>query len=328
MKDLKKNFCLLFMPAALVCCSTKSIAQQKEFEGRIRYDVSITVLNKTWNAEIFKRALGYTDSLCVHISKGFYKRSTGLTDEYFIPSAKKAYVKFIGIDTLYYRDYTDDSSIVLSVDLMTDINKIAGYECKKLLMRTTTDTSEFYYAPDLYLDAAREKDHRIGNYDAYVTKTNAVYLKLISSNYNYTSTCTAKEVLAFPVNDSVFKLPDLPVTKLNADAVVKPASFHNSMEAWTKYVANSINPDLAPKYLKLKRGETIVSQIVKLKFMVTETGEVADIVVLNEKEVHPKLAEEAVRVIQESPRWAPCTVLGKKVPFYNVQNVTFQVTKE
>jgi hypothetical protein len=54
----------------------------------------------------------------------------------------------------------------------------------------------------------------------------------------------------------------------------------------------------------------------------------SNIKVINPNEVHPKLAEEAIRVITESGRWTPAQVLNEKVVYHFVQPITFQVARE
>ena len=69
------------------------------------------------------------------------------------------------------------------------------------------------------------------------------------------------------------------------------------------------------------RQQAIVS------FVVSETGNALNIIVLNKKEVHPKLADEAVRVVSAS-HWHPATAFGEKISYRMAQAITFQVTKE
>ncbi len=49
-----------------------------------------------------------------------------------------------------------------------------------------------------------------------------------------------------------------------------------------------------------------------VRFMVNERGVVINAEVLNKKEVHSKLADEALRVIASSPPWAAATDLWRK----------------
>jgi hypothetical protein len=61
--------------------------------------------------------------------------------------------------------------------------------------------------------------------------------------------------------------------------------------------------------------------------MVSETGNVYNASVMNKRDVHPKLAEEAIRVVNIS-HWLPATVFGDAIPYKLQQPITFQVVKE
>jgi len=92
---------------------------------------------------------------------------------------------------------------------------------------------------------------------------------------------------------------------------------------WTVSVASfSLGPNIL-RYLKRKDA----TETVQLSFIISETGEVTDIKVLNKEEVHSKLAEEAVRVVKESYGWKPGTMYGEKISFMMKQGITFQVNK-
>ena len=65
---------------------------------------------------------------------------------------------------------------------------------------------------------------------------------------------------------------------------------------------------------------------VTLKFTVTESGKIADVIVL--RGVHPALDAEAVRVISSSPDWTPGMSKGTKVPVTFTFPVIFKIKGE
>ena len=65
---------------------------------------------------------------------------------------------------------------------------------------------------------------------------------------------------------------------------------------------------------------------VTLKFTVTESGKIADVIVL--RGVHPALDAEAVRVISSSPDWTPGMSKGTKVPVTFTFPVIFKIKSE
>jgi len=97
---------------------------------------------------------------------------------------------------------------------------------------------------------------------------------------------------------------------------------------WQKYLQANLNGQLASKYIKIPKGEETGSQQIMVRFLVNEYGRVSSAEVLNKKEVNAKLAEEALRVVNESPTWKPATFLGEKIIFWFKLPITFQVSKQ
>lgn len=133
--------------------------------------------------------------------------------------------------------------------------------------------------------------------------------------------------------------------------VEKESEFRGGSNAWMKYLLKTVDPNVTTKYIKIKRGEKSATQTVKVAFVVDISGTASDIIVLNRDEVHPKLAAEAVRIIQESPKWIPAQqeifidedlkqieekikdrvskkMSLKKVKSYKLQPMVFTIEKE
>ena len=52
-------------------------------------------------------------------------------------------------------------------------------------------------------------------------------------------------------------------------------------------------------------------------------GTTSDIRVVNENDVHPKLAAEAVRVIRDGPKWKPAVQNGGNVIYRHKQGISW-----
>jgi hypothetical protein len=83
-----------------------------------------------------------------------------------------------------------------------------------------------------------------------------------------------------------------------------PAEFPGGPPAWGQYLKDHIRSGFG-NYIKIPEGEVSAKQTVIVEYTIDSLGNTANIKVLNENEVHPKLAEEAIRVIKNSPRWVP-----------------------
>ncbi|MDX2045622.1 MAG: energy transducer TonB [Chitinophagaceae bacterium] len=317
---------VIFALSALLY-SSAVFSQQKEFEGKIVYKIESKSKTEGISDKAVRNALCLGDSLVVHVRQGNYRRTSAGNDEYYIASRQKVFLKFRGIDTLYYLDYNSDSTVVLGVSKSGEQKKIAGYDCKSISVKTASYIAKYFFAPVLYINPEYDKNNTISRYDAYIRETSSIWLAL-NSDYNiYELSQTCLSVKETPVDMSVFSLPDLPEKKFSMELITVPPEFTRK-GGWIKYIETSLNPDVANKYLKISRRETTAEQTVIVEFIISEKGRVLNAVVLNKKEVHPRLAEEALRVISESPVWRPAMALGEKVPSSYTQPVTFQAIKQ
>ncbi|MBI5371542.1 MAG: energy transducer TonB [Sphingobacteriales bacterium] len=92
------------------------------------------------------------------------------------------------------------------------------------------------------------------------------------------------------------------------------AGFKGGMTAWIRYLQNKSNyPDRAQQ---LEKKGT-----VKIAFVVDTEGRPVQLRVL--RSVEYSLDKEALRLINESPKWNPAFQKGRKVKAYRIQPITF-----
>ena len=122
-----------------------------------------------------------------------------------------------------------------------------------------------------------------------------------------------------PVDDQIFDLPAIPQKKLSEQSIIRSAIFRGGSTAWMRYLQNNLNPSIGLRYIKIPKGEKEASVQVQVAFVVSEDGSISNIVVTNKAEVDPHLANEAMRVIRESPPWeaAASTASRQKCPLPN-----------
>ncbi|GGH04419.1 hypothetical protein FAZ19_05660 [Sphingobacterium alkalisoli] len=65
-----------------------------------------------------------------------------------------------------------------------------------------------------------------------------------------------------------------------------------------------------------------IKQTAILEFTVCEDGEVCDVEIVNQHNISPEFAKEALRVMKRSPKWSPGLVNGKPVRTRFRQSVT------
>lgn len=309
---------------SMFCVNTHS--QPKEFEGRITYKTNIQskapgVDDKVWNI-----ILATGNNITTYIKQGNYKLSTGLSEQYFIRDKQKVFIKFKTIDTLYYMDYSFDTSSVISVSKNGPGKMINGYSCNSITIKTSSVEKKCFYAPALYLNPEYDKDNTIGQLNILTRETSSVWLEMTDETDSYRSIITCTQVVQESVANSVFDLPPLPQKKFSLEELLQPAVFKRT-GGWLNYLTNNIDGSIGAKYIKIPKGEKQASQSVMVRFMVNERGVVINAGVLNKNEVHSKLAEEALRVVTSSPPWTPAILYGEKIIYWQKQEITFQASK-
>jgi hypothetical protein len=315
---------IIFFSAAIF--SIESVAQSKDFEGIITYKVDVHSKTDGVSDKIWWNMTALGDNVMITVKQGNYRQVSGISDIYFINKKQRAYFRFRGYDTLYYMNYADDTTSVLGFSKTGEKKTIAGFDCTTLSVQTPGATRKYYTAPALYLNPDYDKNNRISQTDLVARETQSLVLGFDEVNDSYTMSQIATKVDQLPVDDKVFELPSLPEKKFSIESFMKPPSF-NRTGGFMKYVELNVDGNLGAKYIKIPKGEKETSQTVEVVFMINEKGKVVNARVVNKDEVHPKLAEEALRVVAASPPWAPATIFGEKTIFYQKQLVTFQLSK-
>ena len=306
--------------------SATAFAQQPEFEGKLVYKTTLHSRNNNFPAGTLQRLLFVADSLSVYVKNGNYRRSSIITDEFYIPKDQKVYIRFKGIDTLFYRDYADDTSAVQIARKEMDTKRIAGFDCSAFVLATTGDTSRYLYASQLYANPEHTKNLLISHQNIIDEQTRSIWLESESKTTNYVLTNTCIRVQEEKVDDQIFALPMLPVSKFEISSVFKMPTFAGN-GTWASYFQKNVDAKVLTSFLKVKKKETFAEQEVKVAFLVSKRGEILNVRVVNEEKIHPRLKEEAIRLVQAS-KWRPATVINEKVDFPMMQPIFFRVEVE
>jgi hypothetical protein len=301
-------------------------SQPKEFEGVVIYKVEVKSKIPGISDRTRRNVLALGDSVTTFIKRGNYRQLSGISDVYMISKMQKVFLRFKGIDTLFYMDYSFDTSRLLNVKRTDEQKLIKGFDCKSLTVETSTGTYKYFYAPSLYLNPEYDRNNTIGRYDIFAKETSSVWLAQSGefSSYNLTETCIGIEQKK--IEDAVFELPALPQKPFSFESVGTAPEL-SGKDGWINYLQGKIDAKLGAKYIKIPRKEESAMQTAMVEFTISVQGRPVDVKVLNEDEVHPKLEEEAKRVIAESPRWTPATLFGEKFPFFMRQPITFQASR-
>ena len=106
--------------------------------------------------------------------------------------------------------------------------------------------------------------------------------------------------------------------------VEQEAAFKGGNAAWQKYLQNNFEVDKVAR--KMHSKKTPYAEVAMVRFIVSKTGEVSNVEV--ENKVNNAFKKEAIRLIEESPRWMPAMQNGKPVNAYRRQPITIEITAE
>lgn len=317
----------VFLAACVTGLYIAVAAQQKEFEGVAVFKIDFKSKTVGVGDNAWKAYAGLGDSMIVYEKQGNSRQISGSSEFYSITKDQRVYMKFKGIDTLYYMEYASDTTSVSGITRSEEKKTIAGLECKTITIKSPGGSRKYYYAPSIYVNPEYDKNNKIGRYDVFVKETSSFYMGYTEENdyYNVIQTCTRLQQQA--VDNNMFDLPQLPQAPFTTASITVPPKFRPA-GGFVKYLSLNLDANTGSRYLKLEKGESSTRQTVMVLFMINEKGQVSNVQVVNKGEVHPRLADEAVRVISASPLWVPATVLGEKTIFWYKQPVTFEVSKK
>jgi hypothetical protein len=180
----------------------------QNFEGEIVYQNTYKSKIPSLTDERFTSMMGATQEY--FIKDGWYKsvsNGTLLQWQIYIPMDNKMYTKMSNNEAALWTDAAANSDSVISEVLNKAVIDILGYKCDELILQCKSGTQKYYFSSKLGIDSKLFINHKYGNWYAYVSRSNAVPLKMEIDNAQFTLTCTASKVQAQKLAASVFQLP-------------------------------------------------------------------------------------------------------------------------
>lgn len=195
---------LLIIAATLAL--TPTFAQS--FEGKITYQNSIKSKMPTMADEQFNSMMGTKQEY--YIKEGNYKsvnNGTFMQWQLYINKDNKLYNKMSNTETILWNDASENADSILSSVVNKDALEILGYKCDELILTCKTGTQKYYYNSKLGVNTKLFINHKYGNWYDYLKRSNALPLKMIIDNQQYTMESVATEIKTVKLDDKEFKLP-------------------------------------------------------------------------------------------------------------------------
>lgn len=211
-----KNSIILF--AISLFLSTTLVAQE-DFEGTIVY--SLQYIDRTGEMSDNKVRIYMGDQQTYHLKKGhYYFEMNGLLKAKSYYSGKDTlFASFSGMNQLFYKLVTEEEEEkILSYEFREGTEKVAGYDCKILVIKTNKGIHTHYSSDEIRVDPKYYAKHNMANWNEYMRIRNgAITLKTISDTKDTYSVMEAKLIERKSLSDSIFQRPNLPVVKMPED---------------------------------------------------------------------------------------------------------------
>ncbi|MGC4036481.1 MAG: hypothetical protein QM764_11000 [Chitinophagaceae bacterium] len=220
----------LFIFFIAVCISFSALAQQKEFEGVIKYNHRFRFDPSVADSTAILNELG--ESSVFYYKKGNYKwiyrvGAATVTVEYFDAKTQTVYLQYPSSgDTLFRSAKKGHNDSLLSFKTFNDsVKVICGLVCKKANTLTfrrgnheDQDERTIYYSPEIFVPISRFSLYRTYAMNKVISKTKSwpLWIEVKASMMPVAQTFEAVEIVPQELSDDEVYLPkNKPVKQLS-----------------------------------------------------------------------------------------------------------------
>ncbi|MDT7830783.1 hypothetical protein RQM59_00235 [Flavobacteriaceae bacterium S356] len=197
-----------------------NLIAQKNFEGIIKFKVELKDKTGEVSDQQMKEFIG--DEQIYYLKKDKYKSVMNglLRGTLFYNGNDTVYTKMNGTEALMYNLVTtSEDEKVISYEFKHTEEKVAGFECKLMLVKTNKTNYQYYYSDKVSINPEYYKNHHMNLWSFFMTKTNGgISLKVISESEEFKSTMIAQSVKREEIDTVIFEKPKhLPIVKMPKD---------------------------------------------------------------------------------------------------------------
>ncbi len=177
------------------------------FEGEVVYTNTYKSKNPKLEDKRLANMLGKVHNY--FIKGGDYKTVTnGMFAQWqlYINKENRIYNKMASSDTVFWNNAAEHDDQVLSAKINKNVTTILGYVCDELILTCGSGVQKFYYSSKLKVDSKLFTKHQYGNYYNYVSRTNAIPLKTIIEDPEFTMESVATEIKPGKLDPKMFQL--------------------------------------------------------------------------------------------------------------------------
>ena len=205
-----KNIILILFAFSFI--ATSFSLKEENFEGVIVYEHKYESSNPKMNLKAIEKAYG-TKSEYYYKNGNFRQSFNGeeLKMNLYILNQNKIYMNTVN-DTLYFDLCDKPNEIVISLENDSIKEKILGYECKILYLKSNKlsgkyyRNAKYYYNEKIKINPTLSKNQINGSYNLIYEKTKSLPLKIVNDLGSLKITMTAIEIRKQKLDNSFFEL--------------------------------------------------------------------------------------------------------------------------
>lgn len=200
---MKKLLLLLTITAVT---TIKTFGQN--FEGKIFYSNTYKSKNTQITDQQWTSMMGSTQEYL--IKGGNYKsiaNGTLVQWQLYINKDNKLYNKMSNSETAFWNDGNVQGDEVLKVEVNKNVTEVLGYKCDEVILTCKSGVQKYYFNSKLSVDTKLFTNHKFGNWFDYLSKSNALPLKSVIENAQFTLVSIATEIKPVKLEDKEFELP-------------------------------------------------------------------------------------------------------------------------
>lgn len=196
----------LFFIIGFLLLQAAAIAQP--FEGKIIYENKYkSKLPNVTDEQLTAMMGGKQDYF---IKSGNYKITT--TGSYFqwqiyVNKDNKLYNKLANSESIYWIDAASNPDAVIKAEIKKAATEILGYTCDEITLTCKSGIQKYYYSPKLKADAKLFTNFKYQNFYEYISRTQALPLKMTIETPQFSLESVATEVKPTTLDAKLFTIP-------------------------------------------------------------------------------------------------------------------------
>ncbi|HEY9047538.1 MAG TPA: hypothetical protein VIN08_16645, partial [Ohtaekwangia sp.] len=126
----------------------------------------------------------------------------------YLQKDNKLYNKMASSESLFWIDGAVNADEVIKAEVKKGAAEILGYPCDEVTLTCKSGVQKYYFSPKLRVDPKQFANFKYGNFYEYISRAQALPLKMVIETPQFILESVATEVKALKLEDKLFTLPE------------------------------------------------------------------------------------------------------------------------